>query len=95
MSQCRPYTHLGLDLNRNKDGNKVLGGAIEAITEGLAQYYTHMTAAALKEERGFERVWTAYEKLTNLQKANGATMYVNHLDWVKTISPEVMRQGIA
>jgi len=53
-----------------------------------------MTAAALKEERGFDRVWTAYEQLTKLQKANGATIYVNHLDWVKTISPEVMRQGL-
>jgi hypothetical protein len=86
-------THLGLDSNRNR-WEEGFWGCNRGITEGLAQNYTHMTAAALKEERGFDRVWTAYEQLTKLRKANGATIYVNHLDWVKTISPEVMRQGL-
>jgi len=87
------YTHLGLDSNRHR-WEEGFWGCNPGVTEGLAQYYTHMTAFALKEERGFDRVWTAYERLTSLQKVNGATIYVNHLDWVKTISPEVIRQSL-
>jgi hypothetical protein len=87
------YTHLGLDSNSNRweDG---FWECNRGILEGLAQYYTHMTATALKEERGYDRVWDAYDQLTQLQKTNGTKIYVNHLDWVKTISPEVMRQGL-
>lgn len=87
------YTHVGLDSNRNRweDG---FWGCNPGITEGLAQYYTHLTAAALKEERGYDRIWTAYDELTKLQKANGAKVYVNHLLWMEKISPEAMRQGL-
>jgi hypothetical protein len=87
------YTHLGLDSNKNRweDG---FWGCDPGITEGLAQYYTHLTAAALKKERGYDRVWTAYEQFTNLQKANGAKVYVNHLTWMETISPEAIRQAL-
>lgn len=60
--------------------------------EGLAQYYTHLTAEALKEERGYERIWSAYDELTKLQKKNGATVYVNHQLWMDKISPEATRQ---
>src|SRR5208283_4783011 len=57
------YTHVGLDSNRNR-WEKGFWGCNRGITEGLAQYYTHMTALALKEERGYERVWVAYDQLT-------------------------------
>jgi hypothetical protein len=87
------YTHVGLDSNSNRweDG---FWECPRGIVEGLAQFYTHKTVEALRDERGHERVWTAYARLTNLQKANGATAYVNHLDWVKAISPEAMRQAL-
>ncbi|MGO9862345.1 MAG: hypothetical protein ACLPLR_01935 [Terriglobales bacterium] len=87
------YTHLGLDSSKNRweDG---FWGCDPGIVEGLAQYYTHLTAAALKKERGYDRVWTAYEQFTNLQKANGAEVYVNHLSWMETISPEAIRQAL-
>ncbi len=85
------YTHVGLDSNSNRWED---GECDKGIVEGLAQFYTHKTAEALRDERGHDRVWIAHARLTDLQKANGATAYVNHLDWVKTISPEAMRQGL-
>ena len=87
------YTHVGLDSNRSRWEDD-FWSCNRAILEGPAQYYTHMTATALKEERGYDRVWTAYDQLTQLQKANGARIYVNHLDWVNTISPEALRQAL-
>ena len=85
------YTHVGLDSNRNRweDG---FWDCDLGIVVGLAQYYTHLAAVALKEERGYDRVWTAYEELTNLQMRNGATAYGNHVEWMDKISPEAMRQ---
>lgn len=87
------YTHVGLDSSRNRweDG---FWNCNPGITEGIAQYYTHMTAAALKEERGYDRIWTAYDQLTKLQEANGADIYVNHWVWIDKISPEAMRQAL-
>jgi len=87
------YTHLGLDSDgsRWEDG---FWGCDPGIVEGLAQYYTHMTARAMRDERGHEKVWSAYDQLTKLQKNNGAKVYVNHLDWVENISPEAMRFGL-
>ena len=87
------YTHVGLDSNSNRweDG---FWECHKGIVEGLAQFYTHKTAEALRDERGHDRVWIAYARLTDLQKANGASAYVNHLAWVKAISPEAMRQGL-
>jgi hypothetical protein len=85
------YTHLGLDSNGNR-WEEGFWGCDRELLEGLAQFYTHMTVVALKNERGYDRVWTAYDQLTALQKANGANLYVNHLNWVDTISPETMRQ---
>ena len=84
------YTHVGLDSNgtRWEDG---FWDCDPGIVEGLAQYYTHLTASALKNERGYDRIWTAYEELTNLQMRNRATVYVNHLEWMNRISPEAMR----
>jgi hypothetical protein len=87
------YTHLGLDSDgsRWEDG---FWGCDPGIVEGLAQYYTHMTARAMRDERGHEKVWSAYDQLTKLQKNNGAKVYVNHLEWVEKISPEAMRFGL-
>ncbi|MGA3317561.1 MAG: hypothetical protein ABSC64_14110 [Candidatus Korobacteraceae bacterium] len=85
------YTHVGLDSNSNR-WEEGFWGCDGGILEGLAQFYTHMTVLALKDERGYERVWTAYDQLTRLQGVNGADLYVNHLNWVDTISPETMRQ---
>lgn len=87
------YTHVGLDSNSNR-WEEGFWECDRGIVEGLAQFYTHKTAEALRDERGHERVWIAYARLTELQKANGAKAYINHLDWVKTISPEAMRQGL-
>jgi hypothetical protein len=87
------YTHVGLDSNSNR-WEEGFWECDRGIVEGLAQFYTHMTAAALKKERGYDRIWTAYERLTERQKANGARIYVNHLGWMETISPEAMRQGL-
>jgi hypothetical protein len=84
------YTHVGLDSNSNR-WEEGFWGCDRGILEGLAQFYTHMTVLALKDERGYERVWTAYDQLTKLQGANGADLYVNHLNWLDTISPETMR----
>jgi hypothetical protein len=86
-------THLGLDSNRSRWGDG-FWNCDKGILEGLAQYYTHMTAKALKDERGYDHIWTAYSQLTNLQEQNGATIYVNHLEWVKTVSPEAMRSSL-
>jgi hypothetical protein len=87
------YTHVGLDSNSNRweDG---FWECDKRIVEGLAQFYTHMAAEALRDERGYDRVWIAYKQITELQKRNGATAYVNHLDWVNRISPEAMRLGL-
>jgi hypothetical protein len=87
------YTHVGLDSNSNR-WEEGFWECDRGIVEGLAQFYTHKTAEALRDERGHERVWIAYDRLTRLQAENGAKAYVNHLDWVKTISPEAMRQGL-
>jgi hypothetical protein len=87
------YTHLGLDSNKNR-WEEGFWGCDDGIIEGLAQYYTHKTVEVLRKERGYENVWTAYDDLTKLQKRNGAVVYVNHLEWVKRISPEAMRQGL-
>jgi hypothetical protein len=87
------YTHVGLDSNSNRweDG---FWDCDKAIVEGLAQFYTHKTAEALRDERGHDRVWIAYSRITELQEINGAKVYVNHLDWVDRISPEAMRLGL-
>jgi len=87
------YTHLGLDSNGSRWEDN-FWNCDRGILEGLAQYYTHVTAEALKDERGYDKVWIAYEHLTELQKTNGAKIYVNHLGWIETISPEAMRQGL-
>ena len=84
------YTHLGLDSNGSRWEDN-FWNCDRGILEGLAQYYTHMTAEAMKEERGYDKVWTAYDRMTQLQRDNKATLYVNHLAWVKDISPEAMR----
>jgi len=84
------YTHLGLDSNGSRWEDN-FWNCDRGILEGLAQYYTHMTAQAMKEERGYDKVWTAYDRMTQLQRENKATLYVNHLAWVNDISPEAMR----
>jgi hypothetical protein len=84
------YTHLGLDSNGSRWEDN-FWYCDRGILEGLAQYYTHMMARAMKEERGYDKVWTAYDQMTQLQQKNEAKLYVNHLEWVKNISPEAMR----
>jgi hypothetical protein len=84
------YTHLGLDSNGSR-WEENFWNCDRGVLEGLAQYYTHMTARAMKDERGCDEVWTAYDQLTQLQQKNEAKLYVNHLEWVKDISPEAMR----
>jgi hypothetical protein len=87
------YTHLGLDSNGSRWEDN-FWNCDRGILEGLAQYYTHMTAEAMKDERGYDKVWIAYDQMTKLQQKNEARLYVNHLEWVKNISPEAMRFGL-
>jgi hypothetical protein len=63
------YTHLGLDSNGSR-WEKGFWGCDGGILEGLAQYYTHMTAQAMRDERGHEKIWIAYEQLTSLQQVS-------------------------
>lgn len=87
------YTHVGLDSNRNR-WEEGFWNCDRGIVEGLAQYYTHMAAAALKDERGYDKIWIAYDALTKLQGKNKATNYVNHIQWMDKVSPEAMRQAL-
>lgn len=87
------YTHLGLDSNLRR-WEEGFWGCQPAILEGLAQYYTHKTVETLKNEKGYFEIWHAYEELTSLQEQNRATIYINHLKWVRQVSPEAMRQGL-
>lgn len=87
------FVHVGLDSDRKRweDG---FWECDHAIHEAIAQYYTHRTVQAFRDEHQYDAPWVAYKALLEIQKQNRATLYVNHLAWVDTFSLEVIRDAI-
>jgi hypothetical protein len=84
------YTHLGMDLD-GQWWEEGFWNCDRAVTEGLAQYYTHKTLELLIERRGNVSGWNAYQAVLAKQQEYGSKNYTSHLKWVDRYSPEVLR----
>jgi hypothetical protein len=71
------YTHVGKDIDGRAWGDAAFAGSALEVKEGLAQFYTVVTARKLGNRA--PGVHEAYEALLNRQ----SDLYRVHLDWLK------------
>ena len=79
------YTHLGADIDGKRWNSRAFDESEDALTEGLAQYYTHLVAKRL--ERVVRGTVTAYNTLLERQ----SDTYRTHMPWIEGFSQEEVR----
>ena len=78
------YTHLGYDIDGAKWGNAGFAKSDRSLKEGLAQYYTQVVCARLRQMPGCLAVYQALLK-------EQPEPYQTHVPWVEEFSPEEVR----
>lgn len=83
------YTHLGADRDGNRWSRDSFLGSDRSLTEGIAQYYTHLVCGRM--QRTYPGVREAYRALLLRQPE----AYQTHLHWLLHATPERVAAALA